>query len=175
MSKSKCQRATQKAKIHAYRVTAVHELKEPDREKRVMCRLLQAFLNVHPGILDFVWFTDEAWFHRQTSSYGAFSKAVCMELGREHCAACRTTSRVRFKRPHRRLSIVCKHVWKPKVETFSICCDGHVLNMKQGTCVINFMLLNVLFGKLYRHFWVRKLVGHSLFRFRYGMCRTGST
>jgi phage-related protein len=64
MSKSTCHRATQKAKIHAYRVTAVHELKEPDREKRMAyCRWLQAFLNEHPGILDFVWFTDEAWFH----------------------------------------------------------------------------------------------------------------
>jgi hypothetical protein len=27
------------------------------------CRWLQAFLNEHLGILDFVWFTDEAWFH----------------------------------------------------------------------------------------------------------------
>jgi hypothetical protein len=64
MSKSTCHRATQKAKIHAHRVTAVHELKVPDSEKRVVyCRWLQAFLNEHPGILDFVWFTDEAWFH----------------------------------------------------------------------------------------------------------------
>jgi hypothetical protein len=71
MSKSTCRRDTQKAKIHAYRVTAVHELKEPVREKRVTyCRWLKAFLNEYPGILDFVW------FHRQTSSYGAFSKAA---------------------------------------------------------------------------------------------------
>jgi hypothetical protein len=64
MSKSTCHRATQKAKIHAYHITAVHELKEPDREKHVAyCRWLQAFLNEHPGILDFVWLTDEAWFH----------------------------------------------------------------------------------------------------------------
>jgi hypothetical protein len=34
--------------------------------------------------------------------------------------------------------------------------------MKQGMCVINFMLLNVLVGKLYRHFRVRKLVGHPV-------------
>jgi hypothetical protein len=54
MSKSTCQRATQKATIHAYRVTAVHELKEPDRENRVTyCRWLQAFLNEHPGILSY--------------------------------------------------------------------------------------------------------------------------
>jgi hypothetical protein len=48
------------------------------------------------------------------------------------------------------------------VDTFSTCCDGHVFNMKQGTCVINFMLLNVLVRKLYRHFRVRKLVGHPV-------------
>jgi hypothetical protein len=64
MSKSTCHRATQKAKIHAYCVTAIHELKEPDREKHVAyCRRLQAFHNEHPGILDFVWFMDEACFH----------------------------------------------------------------------------------------------------------------
>jgi hypothetical protein len=64
MSKSTCQRATQKAKIHAYCIAAVHELKEPDHEKSVAyCWWLQAFLNEDPGILDFVWFTDEAWFH----------------------------------------------------------------------------------------------------------------
>jgi hypothetical protein len=38
--------------------------RKPDREKRVAyCRWLQAFLNEDPGILDFVWFTDEALFH----------------------------------------------------------------------------------------------------------------
>jgi hypothetical protein len=105
-------------------------------------------------------------YPHQTSSYGAFSKAVCMEVGREHCRTCETTSRVRFKRSHRSPSIVCKHVWKAKVDTFSTCCDGHVFNMKQGTCVINFMLLNILVGKLYRHFCIRKLVGHSVVRKR---------
>jgi hypothetical protein len=54
---------------------------------------------------------------------------------------------------------MCKHVWKPKVDTFSSCCDGLVFNMKQGMCVINFMLLNVLVRKLYWYFRVRKLVG----------------
>jgi hypothetical protein len=53
---------------------------------------------------------------------------------------------------------VCKHVWKPKVDIFSTCCDGHVFNTKQGTRIINFMLLNVLVWKLYQHFQVRKLV-----------------
>jgi hypothetical protein len=37
-----------------------------------------------------------------------------------------------------------------------------VFSMKLGTCVINFMLLHVLVGKLYRHFWVQKLVGHPV-------------
>jgi hypothetical protein len=93
MSKSTCQRATQKAKIHAYRVMAVYKLKEPNREKCVAyCRWLQAFLEEHTGILDFVWFMDEAWFHHQTSFYGAFSKVVCMEICYEHCKACKTTS-----------------------------------------------------------------------------------
>jgi hypothetical protein len=64
MSKSTCQRATQKAKIHAYCIAAIHEWKEPDREKyMVYCRWLQAFLNEHPGILDLVSFMDEVWFH----------------------------------------------------------------------------------------------------------------
>jgi hypothetical protein len=129
---------------------------------RAYCRWLQAFLNFRPGFLDFVRFTDEARFHRQTSSYGAFSKAVCMDIGREHSRTCETTSRVRFKPSHRRLSIVCKHAWEPNVDTFSICCDDHVFNMKQGTCVTNFILLNVLVGKLYRQFQVRKLVGHPI-------------
>jgi hypothetical protein len=73
MSKPTCHRTTQNAKIHAYRVTAVHELKEPDREKRVVyCLWLQAFLNEHPGFLDFVWVTDEAWFH--LSGYNMYSQ-----------------------------------------------------------------------------------------------------
>jgi hypothetical protein len=53
---------------------------------------------------------------------------------------------------------------------FRLCFDAcvfaqpcFVFSMKLGTCVINFMLLNILVRKLYRHFWVRKLVGHSVF------------
>jgi hypothetical protein len=64
MFKSTYQRATQKVKIHAYHVTAIHKLKEPGREKcMAYCWWLQAFLNEHPGILDFVWFADKTWFH----------------------------------------------------------------------------------------------------------------
>ncbi|PSN49236.1 hypothetical protein C0J52_08415 [Blattella germanica] len=36
MSKSSCQRAAKKAKLHAYRYTVVHELKETDKVKRVI-------------------------------------------------------------------------------------------------------------------------------------------
>jgi hypothetical protein len=37
-----------------------------------------------------------------------------------------------------------------------------VFIMKLGNCVINFTWLNILVGKWYRHFSVRKLVGHSV-------------
>jgi hypothetical protein len=40
-----------------------------------------------------------------------------------------------------------------------------VFSMKLVMCVINFMLLNVLVEKLYRHFWVRKLVRHPVVSF----------
>ncbi|PSN51327.1 hypothetical protein C0J52_15726 [Blattella germanica] len=36
MSKSSCQRAAKKAKLHTYRYTVVHELKETDKVKRVI-------------------------------------------------------------------------------------------------------------------------------------------
>jgi hypothetical protein len=50
-----------KKPIHAYRIMAIHELKEPDCEKHmVYCQWLQAFLNEHPRILDLMWFMDEA-------------------------------------------------------------------------------------------------------------------
>jgi hypothetical protein len=95
-----------------------------------------------------------------------------METGRKHCRTWEITLRVRFKRSHQRLSItpfeirnvMCKHVWNPKVDAFSTCCDGHVVNMKQGTCISNFMLLNVLVGKLYQHFQAWKLVEHPVYR-----------
>jgi hypothetical protein len=38
-----------------------------------------------------------------------------------------------------------------------------LFSIKEGTCVINFMLLNILVGKLYRLFWVLKLMVSSLF------------
>jgi hypothetical protein len=63
VTKSTCQRATKQAGLHAYRFTVVHELKEPDHEKRmVYCRWFQTLIADNPGILDYTWFSDEAWF-----------------------------------------------------------------------------------------------------------------
>jgi hypothetical protein len=68
MSKSTCQRATQKA----YRITVAHNLKEPDCEKRVAyCWWLQAFVNKHPGILDFVWFHLPGYVNSQNTQVWA--------------------------------------------------------------------------------------------------------
>jgi hypothetical protein len=45
VSKSTCQRAAKKAGLHAYWFTVVHELKEPDHEKRkVYCRWFQTLI-----------------------------------------------------------------------------------------------------------------------------------
>ena len=64
LSRSTCQHAAKKAKLHAYRISMVHELKEPDQVKRVAyCRWFQTLLKENPGILDYTWFSDEAWFH----------------------------------------------------------------------------------------------------------------
>lgn len=59
-----CQRAAKKAGLRAYRVHVVHQLKEPDAEKRMRyCQWFQALLIATPDILSITWFTDEAWFH----------------------------------------------------------------------------------------------------------------
>jgi hypothetical protein len=64
LSRSTCQRAAKNAKLHAYRISVVHELKEPDQVKRVAyCPWFQTLLKKNPGILDYTWFSDEAWFH----------------------------------------------------------------------------------------------------------------
>ena len=64
LSRSTCQRAAKKAKLHAYRISMLQELKEPDQVKGVAyCRWFQTHLKENPGILDYTWFLDEAWFH----------------------------------------------------------------------------------------------------------------
>jgi len=50
--------------IHAYRISVVHELKEPDQVNRVAyCRWFQTLLKENPGILHYTWFPEEAWFY----------------------------------------------------------------------------------------------------------------
>jgi len=64
LSRSTCQHAAKKAKLHAYCISVVDELKQPDQVKRVAyCRWFQTLLKVNPGILDYTWFSDKAWFH----------------------------------------------------------------------------------------------------------------
>jgi hypothetical protein len=59
-----CQRAAKKAGLHAYRFTVVQELKQQDYDKcTTYCRWFQTFIEENPGILDYTWFSDEAWFH----------------------------------------------------------------------------------------------------------------
>jgi len=64
LSRSTCQLAAKKAKLHVYRISVVHELKEPDQVKRVAyCQRFQTLLKENPGILNYTWFSEEAWFH----------------------------------------------------------------------------------------------------------------
>ena len=63
-----CQRAGKEAKLRAHRLTVVHHLLKPDRQKQVCyCHCFQQFLHSWRGKLDITWFTDEAWF--QLSGY----------------------------------------------------------------------------------------------------------
>jgi len=64
LSRSTCQRAAKKAKLHVCCISVVHELKEPDQVKRVAhCRWFQTLFKENLGILDYTWFLDKAWFH----------------------------------------------------------------------------------------------------------------
>jgi hypothetical protein len=64
LSRSKCQSAAKKAGLHDYRFRVVQELKQQDYDKRMMyCCWFQTFIDENPGILDYTWFGDEAWFH----------------------------------------------------------------------------------------------------------------
>jgi hypothetical protein len=64
LSRSTCQRAAKKAGLHAYRFKVVQELKQQDYDKLMTyCRWFQTFMDENPGILDYTWFSDEAWFH----------------------------------------------------------------------------------------------------------------
>jgi hypothetical protein len=64
VSRSMRQRAAKRAGLHAYRFRVVQELKQQDYNKRMTyCRWFQTFIVENPGILDYTWFSDEAWFH----------------------------------------------------------------------------------------------------------------
>jgi hypothetical protein len=64
LSRSTCQRAVKKAGLDAYRFRVVQELKQQDYDKLMTyCRWFQTFIDENPGILDYTWFSDEAWFH----------------------------------------------------------------------------------------------------------------
>jgi hypothetical protein len=64
LSWSTYQRAAKKAGLHAYRFRVVQELND---KCMTYCRWFQTFTDENPGILDYTWFSDEAWFH--LSSY----------------------------------------------------------------------------------------------------------
>jgi hypothetical protein len=64
LTRSTCQRAVKKAGLHAYRFSVVQELKQQDYDKcMTYWRWFQTFIDENPGILDYTWFSDEAWFH----------------------------------------------------------------------------------------------------------------
>ena len=58
-------RAVKKQKFFPYKVSAIHELKAQDTEKRVIfCRWFQQFIDMNgENILNDTFFTDEAWFY----------------------------------------------------------------------------------------------------------------
>ena len=62
-SYSTCQRAAKKTKLWPHRGEAVHQLLEPDIQKRVCCsQWFYDFLHNLLGILDITWFTKKVWF-----------------------------------------------------------------------------------------------------------------
>jgi hypothetical protein len=64
LSRRTCQRAATNAGLHAYRFRVVQELKQQDYNKRMTyCQWFQTFIDENPGILDYTWFSTEAWFH----------------------------------------------------------------------------------------------------------------
>jgi hypothetical protein len=59
-----CERAANNAGMHAYGFRVVQKRKQQDYDKRITyCRWLQTFIDENPVILDYTWFSDEAWFH----------------------------------------------------------------------------------------------------------------
>jgi hypothetical protein len=64
LSRSTYQRAAKNAGLHSYQFRVVQELKQQDYDKRMTyCRWFQTLIDENAGILDYTWFSDEAWFH----------------------------------------------------------------------------------------------------------------
>jgi hypothetical protein len=64
LSRSTCQRGAKKAGLHDYRFRVVQDLEQQDYDKRMTyCRWFQTLIDENPGILDYTWFSDEAWSH----------------------------------------------------------------------------------------------------------------
>jgi hypothetical protein len=64
LPRSTCQSCYKKAGLHAYRFRVAQELIQQDYDKSMTyCRWFQTFIEENPGILDYTWFSDEAWFH----------------------------------------------------------------------------------------------------------------
>lgn len=65
ISYGSAQKAMKKLHLRAYHVRSVQELKEPDKQKRLLyCRWFRSFVDTKGIVqLDRVFFTDEAWFH----------------------------------------------------------------------------------------------------------------
>jgi hypothetical protein len=63
LSYESCRKAAKELKLFPYRIRTIQELKEPDIIKRT--QFCNWFLNFahKDGILDLIFFTDEAWFH----------------------------------------------------------------------------------------------------------------
>jgi hypothetical protein len=69
------------------RFTVVQELEQQDYDKRMTyCRWFQTFIDENPGILDYTWFSDEAWFHlsgyvnsQNTSLWGSENPHALLE------------------------------------------------------------------------------------------------
>lgn len=62
--KSTVHRAIKQLQLRPYRIQTVHQLLDPDKEKRLeYCHRFRRFVREGINVMDSVFFTDEAWFH----------------------------------------------------------------------------------------------------------------
>jgi hypothetical protein len=96
-----CQWATKKAKIRLCRITVVHHLQEPEKEKTIRyCQGFQKFVHDKPGILWIMWFIQKAWFHLRMCKLPRFEN-VDHQL---------STSNIFFQD-----RIISKNLWPPRL------------------------------------------------------------